>query len=748
MTRWRPYQPPVPHSNERLQAWNDQEANGTETGDLSEQNSTNPEPIQREEQSLDSTRIDPAQNRYWKSSSTIALVDGAFRLHNANVPEDPVTTAIPGGHGPEDSPLAMPHDEGNSLPPMQRTSLSTARRPQPGGLFLPAAELLSLLPPFEAAGLLVDTYFDRVHWFMLIFQQNEFRRQWPQLYQRQSGQGTNSLVNAAFLSTFLVVIAIGLQYTGPYRQKLLAEHGVLPDLKDRILSTVRARLLDVMSLGSLEAAHTCVLLGTYYLYHGAPRLAWPVCGCGLRIAQALHLHRRSQQAEPRQQIETRKRCWWAIYEIETFSAVVYGYPHSIWDADCDVEPLDPSAKSQVVQSPRSFDEPLRCETSLLSYKYFMSKLSVITKAALAELYHANNGTTDRERHPQSQSHLQQTIQTVAKFGLRLQKWQSEIPLELQWDHVADKVNYSTADEIDRDIGASGPRFENHIYQLQAMTLMLAYENARILIHRPLLSYKLLDRNGTDISSESSNSANQSNPLFSSLESCRAAALKMCSIQASPILKLVSEMYAAAFVSIHTFTAGITLGILCSMDPLGPQSSMSKKGLQQVMEIQEELKIRSVAAEQGLVILQRLTKLVMQKELDVLLGTNKPMETSHSRSVAAPLEQTVVHTPQSLAKDAAAGNRDLGNTSAPGLSPSDVQSRPGALRYICDPALTEVLHDFDEALLSYAPQPDSILGDNVDNQFVWPPTLDGFPVLDQTWMWDLDKDPFVNGEDQR
>lgn len=31
-------------------------------------------------------------------------------------------------------------------------------------------DLRSLLPLYEASELLVDTYFDRVHWFMLIFQ--------------------------------------------------------------------------------------------------------------------------------------------------------------------------------------------------------------------------------------------------------------------------------------------------------------------------------------------------------------------------------------------------------------------------------------------------------------------------------------------------------------------------------------------------------------------------------------------------
>lgn len=36
-------------------------------------------------------------------------------------------------------------------------------------------ELLSLLPRLEPARLLVDNYFDRIHWFMLVFHQNSFK---------------------------------------------------------------------------------------------------------------------------------------------------------------------------------------------------------------------------------------------------------------------------------------------------------------------------------------------------------------------------------------------------------------------------------------------------------------------------------------------------------------------------------------------------------------------------------------------
>ncbi|PYH40844.1 transcription factor domain-containing protein [Aspergillus saccharolyticus JOP 1030-1] len=658
------------------------------------------------------------------------------------MPRDRTTTAIPGSHLRQDSSLS-PHAAGDALSSSRRTPSSSARRYPRSGLSLPASELQSLLPSFEAASLLVDTYFDRAHWFMLIFQQDEFRQRWPKLYQRHTGRAPPLVSNTAFLSTFLVVIAIGLHYVGSYRQSLLAKHGIDPSLKDRILSCVRAKLLDVMSLGSLEAVQTCVLLGTYYLYHGSPRLAWPVCGCGLRIGQALHLHRRvspSGCSGFRQQYETRKRCWWAIYEIETFSAVVYGYPHSIWDADCDVEPLDPSAKVQAAGSAGSSDEAAGRRTTLLSYKCLMSELSVLTKAALGELYRTSTSSTDDGRPYRSRADLQDTIQEVMRLSDRLRQWQARLPSELQWDRVCDRVNYSTPEEVDRDVGASGPRFENHIYQLQAMALMLAYEIAIILVHRPLLSYKLRKKNEPGVFPGDSGRADQStsNPFTASLDACRAAALRMSSIQSSPILNLVAETYAATFVSIHTFTAGVTLGILCSMDPLNSESGVSKLALQKVMAIQEALKSRSVVAEQGLDILQRLTKLVMQKELDVLLGRSSyPASAQSDPTVGFSNHPLVGNPPEPSEADASHLDNSRETT---GIDDStDTISSWEDVLYMNDPALTEALHDFDQALLSYAPQSQAESEEPSGNPVLWPATLDGFPILQQTWLWDIDND---------
>ena len=549
----------------------------------------------------------------------------AFNFHNSSTPDSSLTTALPGTMRRE-----AERRSGKLPGPNLRLQefRSTTRN------------LVSLLPPREVAALLVDTYFDRAHWFTLIFMQEEFRQKWEAMYDSPREQliDASGSSNPAFISTFLVVIAIALRYTGSYRQRLLRESGVdAVSLEEGIVSALRVNMLDIVSLGSLEAVQTCVLLGTHYLYHGRPGLAWPVCGLGLRLAQALNLHRMPPTTEAmtpdmQSQYETRKRCWWAIYEIETFCSMSYGYPHAIKDADCDVELLDPLARTSAGQSPASFSTTHQCPASLLSYKYLMSKLSILIKDTLTGLYGIGSfkGGLQNTRSENSAG-LRNLIKRASTLDSRLQSWKMEIPDLLRLDKLGNSLNttYTSVEEMDQDIRANGPGFETHIYQLQALTLELAYENARILVHRPLLTYKMAPRKESQ--NKTDTEPQQQDPFQASLQACREAALKTAEIGSTPIFSLAADTYAVTFISIHTFTAGVMLCILASIEPLTVHSHASKSGLRQLLNMQRHLKAtaRSSLASQGLEILERLTRLVMDKELKEMLAGPVNEQASYS-----------------------------------------------------------------------------------------------------------------------
>lgn len=586
----------------------------------------------------------------WNSSSTIVLVEEvrilvimimlkcfegvllictskAFHHHHAHSPEESQTSAFSAGQWVHSKAMGGAGTKGQKQSPhspLQRLlsghikNTSGHRLERIKVCSLAESELCSLLPQLEAATLLVDNYFDRIHWFMLLFHQKDFRDKFQSLYAMSTGGGGGTggcqyqpmvpSSRVGYIAVLLAVCAISLHYTSAQQKHRLACQGIDSEvLKDRILTTLRLKLLDVLSLGSLEAVQVCVLLGSYYLYHGEPKLAWPLCGCGLRIAQALNLHRKlppppdqqQQQGEQQQphvssyspenssssksrsssnsshqdlraSVEARKRCWWAVYEIETFCSMMYGFPLSITDSDCDVEQLDPYDEcsgsaatdsrhhtynhnySRGSSASSSADRP-----TLLFFKCAMSKLSTIVKSALTDLY-GTHRNLDKHNKPilDYSSRLQSLVIKVAIFDARLLAWYTNLDPKLRLGHLGNPTSpagggHHYHGRKDHQFGTVGPSsgradhmpgreqwqeghhddvaFEEHLFQLQALALKLAYENARILVHRPLLSYKIVGptvNNGQQpLASVPNPTSTRPDPFQNSIQTCRDAALQ-------------------------------------------------------------------------------------------------------------------------------------------------------------------------------------------------------------------------------
>ncbi len=79
-----------------------------------------------------------------------------------------------------------------------------------------------------------------------------------------------------------------------------------------------SQLVDPMSQGSIASVQTCILLGSYYLYHGKPHLSFALLGATIKTAQAIRLHRQTLRGDCKT-IEERKRVWWAIYTWDRYA---------------------------------------------------------------------------------------------------------------------------------------------------------------------------------------------------------------------------------------------------------------------------------------------------------------------------------------------------------------------------------------------------------------------------------------------
>lgn len=552
-------------------------------------------------------------------NSTYARTPGAASQFTQPSPGDQPVSAGPRALVEDYSPVDINGPVQRGKRPLRPTYLRLQQR------------LLSVLPGSEATNLLVDTYFDRAHWFMLVFRQQKFRQQLRQLqndpYLHQDG-GTST---AGFIAVLLPVVCIGLQYLGEYRENLLATYGIRREaLQHEIIAALEESFLNIVSLGSLEAVQSCVLLGTFYLYHSESAMAWSICGCALRIAQAIKLHRSwppsdgkqySQSDRILQQISERKRCWWALYEVETFCCMLYGYTCSIRDEDCDMDFLTHQGEDLIEGHPEARPTPA---FTLLSYKVNMSKLSVILKTALSKLYGHGTGPQNSARRNIRPGEMQQELfSSIGYLNRRLDLWHTELPPELTI-HTPDHSGYENIDQSERDVGGSGQPFDSNIVQLQALALKLAYENAQILVNRPLFTYKLNRMPGHIRQSKTPDGRDveNSHAVQESFRICRQAALRTAEIGEDSAFKFAFRSFAAAFMSTHLFTAGVTLCLSAIIEPLTEHATQAKVGLQKLFSLQNDPTSEPLASPHVTKVLKRLIRLILEKELLDILGPKR------------------------------------------------------------------------------------------------------------------------------
>lgn len=571
---------------------------------------------------------------------------------------------------------------------------------------------------------------------MLVFHQSDFLESFRQLYEEihERGQQQPTRVGLGFLSVFTAVCIVSLQYIDEEQKKYLCEFVIVADdLQKKLLNALRMRLLEVVSQGSIEAVQACVLLGSFYLYHGEPELAWPICGCGLRIAQALNLQRQRPQLgdtsgppdldDPGQRAEeARKRCWWAVYEIETTCSMLYGFPLSINENDCDIQPLNPYS---LRSNDASWDATARQQmgqATLLSHKHAMSQLSVIVKSALTDLYglcrsrmqiNGSSGAANTNR-------LQELMASVTSLDQRLREWHAGLPLQLRPASLTDANTGSveSPSRIDDGVVLSKKTFENHLFQLQALSLKVAYENAKILIHRPLLSYRMVV---TPTKAATATIPGTSDTCQSSIQVCRDAALEISNIGSLPVFQGIADTYAVSFVSLHLLTAAIALSILTTLNPLTQESHDCKMGIRRLMEMQSRLSARSIVAEQGLGILKKLMSLVLTKEMKEMLDFSRPKDDAvevESLSDARDVDNIPNRLPQdgqevqvsiderretrqttSRLDDQSADSINVDADSTPTLTDSAGAVASPEFSFYEDPSITQALLDFEQGMYS-------------------------------------------------
>lgn len=474
------------------------------------------------------------------------------------------------------------------------------------------------LPPMEVMRTLLEEYFDAIHWFSLVIYEPRFRTRFQSL---EDGLAYPSQ------KTFLVLLSVVLGMGAWYRSHKSGADIDHPGEDWRawglsLITGAGSQLTDLMDQSSVASVQTCILLGSYYVYHGRPNLSFALLGATIKTAQAIGLHREPARGEF-EDIEERKRVWWTIYTWDRyaglrimsrcavshpadwfrFASVTYGRPLGINDKDCNV-----NTPSDVFEHPCFKQESMaRAESSICysTYQRELNKLYMIASPIIETIFGIRTVGSIKQV---TGNHYTSEIMEVTK---RLWDWRQCLPPRLVLD-------------IDHDY-QQDPSPTSRVHRLQALALQLTFDNLLIIIHRPFLAqqvdhlFKNQPANGQANAHPSlcpSHAAHSS----SSSEQWWNAAVRTSKITEMPQLaQLATDSHLVAFLAINLFNSAIVMVVMALSDPLSDRAQEVKRTITRIFRLQELLGKRSTLSMQSNIVLKDVIHMLLRREAEAMLA---------------------------------------------------------------------------------------------------------------------------------
>ncbi|KAJ7923815.1 fungal-specific transcription factor domain-containing protein [Mycena leptocephala] len=195
----------------------------------------------------------------------------------------------------------------------------------------------------------------------------------------------------------------------------------------------------------------------------SPQACWTLVGIGLRLAQAVGIHRRTAHIEvPSVERELLKRAFWVLVWLDRDISSGLGHPCALQYDDFDIElPLE--CDDEFWEHPiHPFQQPASVPSRI---KFFntMIRLQHILSFSLKTLYGLRKF---RDLFTTDQNAFEEKI--VAEFDSALNIWRDQIPEHLRWD----------------------PTHADPVFFDQSVALHCGYYHLQILIHRQFIPMAL------------------------------------------------------------------------------------------------------------------------------------------------------------------------------------------------------------------------------------------------------------------
>ncbi|CZR62330.1 uncharacterized protein PAC_12227 [Phialocephala subalpina] len=485
------------------------------------------------------------------------------------------------------------------------------------------------LPPVEVIEALIDSYFDTVHWFMFILHEGSFRQRAKPII--SLGPHFRRGSDADFALLLMMVIALGAQYAGNnprWRHRhIMSKHSVdLEALVPTLTCQVRAHLFSSLERCQLEAVQTCILLGTYYIYHGNPNLSWSVLGLAVKAAYALGLHREVDWKGDNALLQARKRAWGHTFIADTFAAVIYGRPATVDRDFCDVSYPDECDDTDIPMPLKAYLNSINGgkNVSKLTYHTHKYRLYDIKAQIIRKIYTLRA----RASFQTSGSGLPKLVKTVRSFDCRLKAWQDNLPVffkQSSWSGgEGDPADVFS--RLEDTISESEERIKRHLV-MQRIALQLLYDYILILLHRPLLEYRMSSR-------QQDPETSHWNPFPNSFKTCLSAAMR---ISYTPANKFEYNC-PMALITMHMLTAGVILCIPATMDPFSITAHEAKGAVVRMIRMFKRLSAQTPVVAQSCTILEELMKVVLTRELELVLRP-EVAEEARTDSSSHPMDET-------------------------------------------------------------------------------------------------------------
>ena len=451
------------------------------------------------------------------------------------------------------------------------------------------------LPPEAVMLALIDVYFDRMQWFILLLHEPSFR----QTARRIISQTAWRRQDLCPTMLVLAVAMIGLHCVLPDDRwpghELLREHSVDGEkLMHGLINEIKRNLLGISIDCRIEAVQVCLLVSSYYVYHSSPSLAWTISGMGVRSAYALHLYTKSVQYEGPVVDEVRSRCWNHTMVSDTFASVIYGRPSSI---DTGLVALHP---------PREMDD-LAIDPLLLKNEWIsgdgMPKTTAGFFAMKYEIYNIIRHILSRFRRLHlrkitTEQDLLAIVKAAQDSEEQLVSWRKRVPRLFDFEFWSCD---NRLEQFQRQIEVLPQRakYQAETIILQAAILQLTYDGALIQARRPLLEQKIT----------SSCSRSVVNAIHESLRVATAAGLRISHI---PVLRFKYH-FAESFAFLQQFTAGVILCILPTSQPFTAAAHEAKAGTLRIIHASAASGPHNRIAKQTAQLLTELLKVTIERE---------------------------------------------------------------------------------------------------------------------------------------